>query len=84
MKKRNIGADIVKNNQIKAVHDDDLSQLLKSLNVYDGVIEGEYRCLFCDNLITLDNIDSIVPHEGKVQFTCDEFKCHMKLIGWEE
>lgn len=83
MKHKKIGAGIVKNNQMKAVHDNDLVQLLKSLNVYEKVVDKQYHCLFCNRVITIDNIDSIVPHEGSVQFTCDKPECHMKLIGWK-
>lgn len=73
----------MKNNQLNVVHDDDLIKLLKSLSVYDSVVNGEHKCLFCDNVITLDNLESIVPHEGTIQFTCDATDCHAKLIGWK-
>lgn len=79
---KRIGANIMKNNTMKAVHDKDLESLLSSLGVYEDVIHQKYRCLFCDDIITLDNIDSIVPHEGSVKFTCDKPECHLKLIGW--
>lgn len=82
MRKRKIGADIVKDNQMKMVLDNDLVKLLQSLKVLDGVNGGKYKCLFCGNKITIDNIDSIVPHEGMVQFTCDNPDCHAKLVGW--
>ena len=76
-------AKIVKNNEINCVHDDDLEKLLKSLGVYDDVISERYNCLFCQKTITIDNLDSIVPHEGKIQFTCDKDECHKKLLGWQ-
>ena len=78
----NLGVDIVKDNQMKVVHDDDLCNLLRSLDVYEDVINGRYKCLFCGNTITIDNIDSIVPYEKTVQFTCDESSCHIRLLGW--
>lgn len=84
MKIQKIGADIVKDNKMKMVLDNDLAHLLKSLNVYDGVLKKEYKCLFCDDVITVENIDSIVPYNGTVQFTCDKPLCHMKLIGWKK
>lgn len=77
-----IGAKIVKENKMKAVHDNDLVNLLRSLNVYNDVINGKCNCLFCNQEITLDNLDSIVPYEGAIQFTCDNPECHFKLIGW--
>lgn len=42
-----LGADFVKDNEMKAVHDDDLVQLLNSLGVYENIIHGDYTCLFC-------------------------------------
>lgn len=74
----------MKNNKMKAVHDKDLENLLRSLNVYEDVIKGKYKCLFCNAVITFDNIDSIVPHDESVQFTCDKLECHQKLLGWEK
>lgn len=80
---KHLGVNIMKNNQMKVVHDDDLERLLKSLNVYEDVSNGKYECLFCHNKITLQNIDAIVPYEGSVQFTCDNPDCHLHLIGWK-
>lgn len=82
MKNTKIGAKIMKDNNMQVVHDNDLQSLLNSLGVYNDVMRGKYHCLFCDNIITTDNIDSIVPHEGTIQFTCDKIECHAKLIGW--
>ncbi len=78
-----LGVDIVKDNTMQAVHDSDLVELLKSLGVYDDVINGKYKCLFCNSKITLENIDSIMPCDGEVQFTCDNKDCHLKLLGWK-
>lgn len=83
-KNKLLGVNIVKNNTIKVVHDDDLEQLLKSLNIYDDVKNGKCRCVYCNSVITLDNIDAILPFEGKVRFTCDNKECHLKLIGWTD
>lgn len=79
-----IKARIMKDNQMKAVHDDDLKELLISLNVYTDVINHKYKCLFCERDITFDNIDSIVPHNSTIQFTCDNPNCHLHLIGWRK
>lgn len=76
-------AKLMKNNQMKMVHDKDLENLLRSLGIYENVIENKCTCLFCGQTMTLDNIDSIVPHNNTVQFTCDKEECHLKLIGWK-
>ena len=41
-------AKLVNNNKLSVVHDDDLEVLLKSLNVYESVLNKEKRCLFCN------------------------------------
>ena len=82
-KLKRLKAKVVKDNHLNVVHDDDLECLLRSLNVYESVRNGEKKCLFCDGIITMENIDSIVPYEGIVQFTCDNNECHSKLIGWK-
>lgn len=74
----------MKNKEMRAVHDDDLESLLKSLNVYNDVVTGKFKCLFCQNKITIENIDAIVPYNNSVQFTCDNPECHLKLIGWNK
>ena len=79
--KKRLKAKIVKDNKLSMVHDDDLEKLLKSLGTYDDIKKGKKRCIFCDSVMTIDNIDSIVPHDGAVQFTCDKIKCHARLIG---
>ena len=45
----------MKNNRLQAVHDDDLSNLLMSLGVYESVQNGKCSCLFCQKVITFDN-----------------------------
>ncbi len=76
-------ARIMKNSTMKMVHDDDLENLLKSLDVYNGVISGEFHCLYCGKTITIDNLSSIVPFEQRVEFTCDANDCQEKLIKRE-
>lgn len=71
----------MKNNQLNVVHDNDLESLLRSIGAYDAVVKGEKQCLFCGNTITFDNISSIVPHEGAVEFTCDSPECQARLVG---
>jgi hypothetical protein len=81
--KKRLKAKIVKNNQLNVVHDSDLESLLKSLNVYNDVISSQKKCLFCETIITLENITSIIPYEGAIEFTCNNTKCQAKLVGLE-
>ena len=71
---------VVNNGKLKAVHDDDLESLLTSLECYEKVKSGEYKCIVCDEAITLDNLGAIVPLGGSIQFTCNDNNCTKKLF----
>lgn len=73
----------MKDDQLKAVHDDDLASLLKSLGNYDRVCKGQCNCYFCNNIITMENIGSIFPLQGEILFSCDSASCLRKLVRTE-
>ena len=70
----------MKDNSIKAVYDADLEALLKSLGVVDEIQAGKYRCVFCDQVIHLDNIDGIIPMNNEIAFSCNAPTCRIKMI----
>lgn len=57
--------------KLNAVHDDDLIALLKSLNLLEKIKNGEVKCKFTKEIITLDNLHSIFPEEGTIKVVCD-------------
>ena len=79
MKKKGV-FNLMKDNELLAVHDDDLAALLKSLNKYDDVIAGNCKCIFCQRQIDMSNLGSIIPIESKVEFSCNEDKCLSELV----
>ena len=66
-------------NTIKAIHDDDLEDLLKELNVYDDFISQKLKCIFCDTVVTSDNLHSLFPEYNYIRFCCDKPECIKKL-----
>ncbi|CCZ82242.1 hypothetical protein [Odoribacter laneus] len=67
---------------IKAVHDDKFVQFLKSLEVYDFVIEGKAKCKFCGEVTTLDNIYTVFTESGTIKFACDSPACLAKMNSY--
>ncbi|WP_157209282.1 hypothetical protein [Mariniflexile maritimum] len=57
--------------KLNAVHDDDLIALLKKLNILEKIKNGEVKCKFTKEIITLDNLHSIFPEEGTIKVVCD-------------
>jgi len=74
-------ANMVVDNKIKAVHDDDLFDLLTSLNILDDIREKRCFCYFCDKNISLDNLSSIFPVGGEIKFCCDDDDCVLEVMG---
>ncbi|MDF2485673.1 MAG: hypothetical protein K0R46_1841 [Herbinix sp.] len=70
----------MKNNELKAFNDDDIVKLLKSLQVYDDVISGNKNCIYCNEKMSLINIDAILPIDHRVEFSCSDSECHNKLL----
>jgi len=63
---------------IRAIHDTDLVKVLTRLGLYEGVVEGRYRCFVCGERITLDNIGGLFKsRDGKINFVCNNMKCLM-------
>lgn len=79
-KMRKQGVKLVKKGEIKAVHDDDLIQLLASLEVYEDVKQGNAKCHFCSGIITMENIECVFPLDNEVKFCCNKKDCNNMLL----
>lgn len=71
---------LMKDNSIKAVYDSDLEALLKKLNAYDDVVAQRCHCIYCGAIMTMDNIDGIIPRGNEIVFSCNEPVCRAKLV----
>ena len=72
---------MVNDNTIQAVHDDDLEDLLRSLGVLDSVLARDHQCLFCNELIDLNNIFGILPINNEIVFCCNKPKCRIQMAS---
>lgn len=73
--KKGLWGALMKNESVQAVHDDDLSSLLNSLGYLEKVVKGDCRCAFCERIITIDNLGSILPQGDGIAFSCDSPEC---------
>lgn len=68
------------NQTILAVDDDDLTGLLKSMNLLDAIQSGEAFCSSCNSPITLQNIQFIIPHSNlAIDLICNRPTCSDNL-----
>lgn len=68
-----------KKSKMKAVHDEDLPQLLNSLGILEKVQKGEVNCVYCGDTINLDNLEAIFLKNKEIRFICSKPICISKL-----
>jgi hypothetical protein len=69
----------MKKNKLKAVYDTDLAGYLKSLGLYEAILNEEILCKYCGNKITIDNLEVIVPSSEGVEIICRNENCLNQL-----
>ncbi len=65
--------------KIEAVFDRDLEKVLKGINLYEKIIDGEIKCHFCDKKITLKNLQFIFTKNNEVKVSCDDKDCEVEF-----
>ncbi len=65
-----------------AVHDDDLLNIIESLEYLNKFKKGELKCIFCDCKITFENLHSFFPQSGDIKFVCDKNRCQRELYDY--
>lgn len=66
----------MKENKIPAIYKEDLQKLLGSLNEYEPIINCQRHCIVCSKIITLDNLQLIIPRAGDIiEYVCNDTSC---------
>lgn len=65
--------------EIKAVHDDDLGEVLRKLRILDDISRGIVKCYFCETIINTKNIAAIFPKNKRVNIVCSDPKCFSEM-----
>ncbi|HBC31658.1 MAG TPA: hypothetical protein DC024_10510 [Clostridiales bacterium] len=72
---------LVKNGKIKAVHDIDLESYLDSLGWLNKIKKGKVKCIICGQIITLNNLQAIIPYKDKIQICCSNIQCYQVIFN---
>lgn len=65
--------------KISAVFDKDLEKVLRDLGLYDQLVAGEIKCIFCGSVITLSNLEFIFSKNGRIVISCNSSKCKYQM-----
>ena len=69
-----------RHHDINAIHSRDLDKLLVKIGMLDDFNAGRITCKFCKNIITRDNLYSILPESGAFNFVCEDSICVSRLL----
>ncbi len=70
---------VFKRTKLKAIHEDDLLSMLDNLGITEKIQKGEYRCEYCNKIISLDNLWCIRKKDNRIQLICSNYDCLNKL-----
>lgn len=71
---------IMKDNKVKAVIEDDFVPLLKTLGIYQDIVDGQVACMYCGQKVGISEIEAIVPVKREVKIVCSTSECRNKLL----
>lgn len=57
-----------RNSRVRAVYDEDLIPMLKKAGILEKINHGEVRCKYTNEVITLDNLEGIIPKPDGYDF----------------
>lgn len=65
---------------IDAVHSDDLERLLQKIGILESFKSGKIKCKFSSDIVTHENIYSVVKDSGTYKLVCDKAECVKDLM----
>lgn len=66
--------------KIRVVHDEDLTKLLDSIGITEQIKKGEYKCMYCERTVSMDNLWAIKVKEKKIYIVCSNSECLNKIF----
>lgn len=66
--------------ELNAVHEKDLEKLLTHFGVFKDFSESKYKCKFCKEVVNFENLYSLLPESGTINFICNKPNCVSQLL----
>lgn len=65
---------------IRAVHEQDLGELVNSLGLSELMAKGELKCGICGSIVDLNNLLCIYPSKDEVKVCCKNPECYEQVL----
>ena len=75
---------MIKRHKILSLFDDSVKTFLESISLYNSLIEGNIKCHFCNEIISIDSFRCVFPYKKEIQFCCDKIVCFQKVLTYLE
>jgi len=60
---------------IYAVYGNELEEFLQNIGELHDIITLKRKCIYCNQLISLDNLFQLFPQSGSVRYICKNKEC---------
>ena len=65
--------------RLRAVYENDLKNFLESIGIKHAIEKGELKCHFCNEVVTIDSLQAIIPLEKNIGVVCSKTTCLDKI-----
>ncbi len=65
--------------RLRAVYEDDLIKLLESIGIKRAIEKGELKCHVCNEVVTIDSLQAIIPLKKNIGVLCSKTTCLNKI-----
>ena len=69
----------MKRHRLRAIYDDELIKFLESIGIKSAIEKGELRCHVCNEVVTIDSLQAIIPTEKNIGVLCSKTTCLNKI-----
>jgi len=70
----------MKKHEFHAVHEYHVEELLKRLELWDDLINGELNCDICECQLNEENFGGLFPLDGEIKLYCDKQDCYQEVL----
>lgn len=70
--------------KIRAVHENDIENILRRFNLLKDFEEGRVLCKFCKTPTNVNNLYSFIPESGMLNIVCEKAECVNQLMQYVE
>jgi hypothetical protein len=64
--------------EINAIHEMELKEFLNNIGILEDINKGMIKCIYCGEIITINNFHCVFPLNGEIFVCCENMACRMK------